>query len=165
MTRVIQNEVLYYCVIPAKAGIQGRGTCIKVWMPAFAGMTLRFLIIPQFKRLTPLDVGESRATRRKIFGEGFFRFGAPRKPLKSPKTAKEMFGKIWRKKGWIWKSWAEKLGDWRLVDPLSFGRGGAGRVLSDTNETYKRVRHSIPSRGPASLACACARNSLREYPL
>jgi hypothetical protein len=27
----------------------------------------------------------------------------PCNPLKSPKTAKKIFGKIWRKKGWIWK--------------------------------------------------------------
>ena len=44
--RVVQNEVLQCCVIPANAGIQSPGTCGQVWMPAFAGMTLTFLIHP-----------------------------------------------------------------------------------------------------------------------
>ena len=44
--RVVQNEVLQRCVIPAKAGIQSPGTRGQVWMPAFAGMTLTFLSHP-----------------------------------------------------------------------------------------------------------------------
>jgi len=43
VVRVVQNEVLQRCVIPAKAGIQNPGTRGQVWMPAFAGMTLTFL--------------------------------------------------------------------------------------------------------------------------
>jgi hypothetical protein len=31
------------------------------------------------------------------------------KSLKSHKTAKEFFGKIWKKKGWIWKSLAKRF--------------------------------------------------------
>jgi hypothetical protein len=46
VVRVIQNEVLQRCVIPAKAGIQSPGTRGQVWMPAFAGMTLTFLSHP-----------------------------------------------------------------------------------------------------------------------
>ena len=38
------------CVIPAKAGIQSPGTRGQVWMPAFAGMTLTFQVIPHFER-------------------------------------------------------------------------------------------------------------------
>jgi hypothetical protein len=44
--RVVQNEVLQRCVIPAKAGIQSPGTRGQVWMLAFAGMTLTFLSHP-----------------------------------------------------------------------------------------------------------------------
>jgi hypothetical protein len=40
--RVVQNEVLRRCVIPAKAGIQSPVRS-QVWMPACAGMTLAFL--------------------------------------------------------------------------------------------------------------------------
>jgi hypothetical protein len=46
VVRVVQNEVLQRCVIPAKAGIQNLGTRGQVWMPAFAGMTLTFLSHP-----------------------------------------------------------------------------------------------------------------------
>jgi hypothetical protein len=46
--RVVQNVVLRRCVIPAKAGIQSRGTWAQVWMPAFAGMTMTFLSHPPF---------------------------------------------------------------------------------------------------------------------
>ena len=50
--RLVQNEVLQRCVIPAKAGIQSPGTRGEVWMPAFAGMTLTFLTIrPHFDDL------------------------------------------------------------------------------------------------------------------
>ena len=53
--RVVQNEVLQRCVIPAKAGIQSHGTRGQFWMPAFAGMTLTFLSHPpHFERLTRL---------------------------------------------------------------------------------------------------------------
>ena len=45
--RVVQNEVLQRCVIPAKAGIQSRGTWA-LWMPAFADMTMTFLSHPPF---------------------------------------------------------------------------------------------------------------------
>ena len=48
VARVVQNEVLQRCVIPAKAGIQSPSTRGQVWMPAFAGMTLTFLVIPPF---------------------------------------------------------------------------------------------------------------------
>jgi hypothetical protein len=34
----------------------------------------------------------------------------PRNPLKRNKTAKEMFGKVWRKTPLFWKSLAKKLG-------------------------------------------------------
>jgi hypothetical protein len=44
--RVVQNEVLQRCVIPARAGIQSAGTRGQVWMPASAGMTLTFLSHP-----------------------------------------------------------------------------------------------------------------------
>src|SRR5271168_3613120 len=46
VVRVVQNEVLQRCVIPAKAGIQSPGTRGQLWMPAFAGMTLTFLSHP-----------------------------------------------------------------------------------------------------------------------
>jgi hypothetical protein len=46
VARVVQNEVLQHCVIPAKAGIQSPGTRGQVWMPAFAGMTLALLSHP-----------------------------------------------------------------------------------------------------------------------
>ena len=55
--RVIQNQVSQRCVVPAKAGIQRPRTCGKVWMPAFAGMTLTFLSHPpHIERLTRLDL-------------------------------------------------------------------------------------------------------------
>jgi hypothetical protein len=47
VVRVVQNEGLQRCVIPAKAGIQSPGTRGQVWMPAFAGMTLTFLSHPR----------------------------------------------------------------------------------------------------------------------
>ena len=46
VVRVVQNEGLQRCVIPAKAGIQSPGTRGQVWMPAFAGMTLALLSHP-----------------------------------------------------------------------------------------------------------------------
>ena len=51
--RVVQNEVLQRCVIPAKAGIQSPGTRGQVWMPAFAGMTLTFLSHPPILNDSP----------------------------------------------------------------------------------------------------------------
>ena len=38
---LMENEVIRARVIPAQAGIQSPGTWGRVWMPAYAGMTLR----------------------------------------------------------------------------------------------------------------------------
>jgi hypothetical protein len=47
--------------------------------------------------------GEPKIWRMRIGALGYC------KSLKSHKTAKELFGKIWRKKGWFWKFLAKRF--------------------------------------------------------
>jgi hypothetical protein len=66
----------------------------------------------------PDGFGDARRAHRaqgegKKFGEGLLSVFIYRKPLKSHKTAKGIFGNPWRKQPEIWKCLEKKLGGWR----------------------------------------------------